>query len=68
MMEFLVGDYQPVRAYGFPPGVLHGYRCISGPAHVIYVTSGVYDLSDEIRISHDDPAIGYDWLKSQEIK
>jgi dTDP-4-dehydrorhamnose 3,5-epimerase len=67
-MEFLAGDHQPARAYGFPPGVLHGYHCIGGPAHIIYVTSGVYDLSDEIRLLHDDPSIGYDWRKGMEIR
>jgi len=66
--EFLAGDYQPSFVYRLPPGVLHGYKCIHGPTQVIYVTSGVYDLSDEIRISHDDPAIGYDWLNTRDIK
>ena len=62
-MEFLVGDNQAAQVYSFPPGVLHGYRCINGPAHVIYVTSGVYDLSDEIRIAHNDQIINFDWLQ-----
>lgn len=66
-MEFLAGDNQPAQAYSFPPGVLHGYRCIDGPAHVIYVTSGVYDLSDEIRIAYNDPEIDFDWLKGPPI-
>jgi dTDP-4-dehydrorhamnose 3,5-epimerase len=60
-MEFLIGDNQTARVYSFPPGVAHGYRCLNGPMHIIYVTSGTYDLSDEIRIAHDDPLIGYDW-------
>jgi len=63
IMEFLVGDNQQSRAYSFPPGVLHGYRCMGGPANVIYVTSGTYDLSDEIRVSHDDLSDVYDWFK-----
>lgn len=67
-MEFLAGDHQPSLVYSLPPGVLHGYKCIHGPAQVIYVTSGVYDLSDEVRISHDDSEIGYDWSKKQDIK
>jgi len=67
-MEFLVGDNQPACVYFFPPDVIHGYRCIHGPAHIIYVTSGVYDLLDEERVSYDDPTIGYDWLKSPIIK
>ena len=61
-MEFLVGDNQPAKIYFFPPGVLHGYRCLIGPMNIIYVTSGVYDLADEVRIPHDDPEVGYDWF------
>ena len=54
-IEFLAGDgiEKPI-AYFFPPGVLHGYKCIKGPMHIIYTTSGVYDLKDEIRKSNDD--------------
>ena len=29
--------------------------------HIIYVTSGVYDLKDEIRKSDKDLEIGYIW-------
>ena len=61
-IEFLVGDHQPVRAYAFPAGVAHGYRCVQGPMHIIYITSGMYDLDDEVRLPQDDPTIGYDWL------
>jgi dTDP-4-dehydrorhamnose 3,5-epimerase len=67
-MEFLAGDHQPARVYSFPPGVVHGYRCVCGPAHVVYVTSGTYDVSDEVRLPHDDPSIGYDWMKGPEIR
>jgi dTDP-4-dehydrorhamnose 3,5-epimerase len=65
--EFLVGIDQHEKVYCFPPGVLHGYRCVDGPAHVIYVTSGVYDLSDEIRLPTDDPSIGYDFMSTVPI-
>lgn len=66
-MEFLAGDNQSVKLYRFPPGVAHGYKCHNGPMNIIYVTSGIYSLTEEGRISHTDIAIGYDWLK-QEIK
>lgn len=59
--EWLMGDGQPGRVYGMPPGVVHGYRCLAGPAHVVYVTSGTYDLQDEVRVPSDDVTIGYDW-------
>ena len=67
-IEFLAGDNQPIRVYSFPPGIVHGYCCIHGPMHIIYVTSGSYDPDEEIRIPYDDPAIGYDWLKRYTIK
>lgn len=62
-MEFLAGDGQPAQVYCFPAGVAHGYRCVAGPMHILYVTSDTYDLAEEVRFDHDDPVIGYDWLK-----
>ena len=50
-MELVVGDETEPMAYFFPPGVLHGYKCIQGSMQIIYVTSGVYDLEDEVRLS-----------------
>ena len=67
-MEFFVGDNEKFKAYYFPPGVLHGYKCLKGPLHIMYVTSGVYDLSDEIRIGRDDPRVGYNWPVGVTIK
>lgn len=63
LMVFLVGDNQPSIMYKFPPGVAHGYKCLNGPMNIIYITSGIYDLNDEGRISFDDKEIGYDWLE-----
>ena len=67
-IELMMGDNQPPRVVKIPPGVAHGCKCVSGPAHLFYVTSKVYDPSDEGRILHDDPSIGYDWLKLTFIK
>jgi len=67
-MELLLGENLPGRVLRVPPGVAHGFRCIAGPAHMFYVTSKVYDPEDEGRIPHDDPTIGYDWLKNPPIK
>jgi dTDP-4-dehydrorhamnose 3,5-epimerase len=67
-MEFLAGDGHPESVYMFPPHVAHGYMCVNGPAHVLYVTSGIYDLTDEIRLPHDDKSIGYDWTKAVRIR
>ncbi|MGO9139664.1 MAG: dTDP-4-dehydrorhamnose 3,5-epimerase family protein [Syntrophales bacterium] len=67
-IELLMGDNQSARVLRIPPGVAHGCKCISGPTHLFYVTSNVYDPADEGRIPYDDPAIGYDWLRDPEIK
>lgn len=60
--EFLAGG-QDSLCYRFVPGILHGYRCLEGPAHVIYVTSGVFDLEhDEVRIERDsEPRYIHHW-------
>ncbi len=55
IQTFEAGDSNPV-GYFFPPGVLHGYRCVRGPLHIVYVTSGVYNLEHEIRMNFD-----YEW-------
>ena len=60
-IEFLVGDGQEPSAYYFPSGVLHGYKCLKGPMQIIYVTSGGYTLSDEIRLSLGDAGIEIKW-------
>ncbi|MBI2822485.1 MAG: dTDP-4-dehydrorhamnose 3,5-epimerase family protein [Acidobacteria bacterium] len=67
-MDFLMGENQPARLLVIPPGVAHGCRCLSGPAHLLYITSHVYNPQDEGRIPHDDPAIGYDWASDPPIK
>jgi dTDP-4-dehydrorhamnose 3,5-epimerase len=67
-MDLLMGENQPARVLRIPPGVAHGCKCISGPAHLFYITSRIYDPADEGRISYDDPVVGYDWLKGPEIK
>ena len=61
ILELTAGAEADPIAYFFPSGVLHVYQCMKGPMHIIYVTSGVYDLEDEIRKSSDDlnPAISW---------
>lgn len=61
IIEFLAGEKQKTVVYSFPPGVLHGYKCIKGPMNIIYVTSGVYDLSDEARFTDPELSLTYDW-------
>ena len=61
VMEFFVGDGRKPAAYFFPPGILHGYNCTKGPMQIIYVTSSVYDLKDEIRMTNEDLNIDFSW-------
>ncbi len=61
LIEFECGDNRDPQVYFFPPGVLHGYKCLESPMNIIYVTSGTYDLKDEIRIPHSE--VNYDWNK-----
>lgn len=67
-MDFLLGDLQPPRLLRIPPGIAHGCKTVQGPVNLFYVTSRIYDPADEIRIPHDDPAIGFDWLGGPVIK
>ena len=53
-LDFFSGDEQEPSAYYFPPGVLHAYKCLKGPMQIICVTSGVYDLKDEVRRTISD--------------
>jgi dTDP-4-dehydrorhamnose 3,5-epimerase len=67
-ITFLAGENNAPLIYKFPPGVAHGYKCLSGPMNIIYFTSGQYDLNDEIRIPFDDKNINFDWLNITKIK
>lgn len=66
--EIVMGEHREPRVLKIPPGVAHGCRCLSGPAHLFYVTSNTYNPEDEGRILHDDPEIGYDWLAGPPIR
>jgi dTDP-4-dehydrorhamnose 3,5-epimerase len=66
-VSFLMGDRYGPTCVKIPPGIAHGCRALE-ITHLLYVTSHVYDPSDEGRIPHDDVSIGYDWTKFPEIK
>lgn len=66
--ELLMGENGQSIILKIPAGVAHGCKAISGIAELLYVTSKIYDPDEEGRIPHDDPKIGYDWLKGPEIK
>ena len=59
--EFLIDTKKESLAYFFPPGILHSYKCLEGPIDIIYLTSGTYNISEEIRISPSDKKIIYKW-------
>jgi len=56
-----IGELRPWQLL-IPPGVAHGYKVIGPePAILVYVTSRLYDPSDECRIPFDDHRLNYDW-------
>ncbi len=67
--EFQMGDDLPPAVLKIPAGVAHGCRVIGDTAaHLFYVTSCIYDPSEEGRLAHDDPIIGYNWLSNPPIR
>ena len=60
-MEFITGDGVDPMAYFFTPGVLHGYKCLRGPMQIMYVTTGIYDLEDEIRMINENLNMDFVW-------
>jgi dTDP-4-dehydrorhamnose 3,5-epimerase len=68
LQELYMGEEHGYVVLKIPAGVAHGCKAIGGTAHLIYVTSNVYDPAEEGRIRHDDPEIGYDWEAGPAIK
>ncbi|HEX9987660.1 MAG TPA: dTDP-4-dehydrorhamnose 3,5-epimerase family protein [Chloroflexia bacterium] len=68
LQELFMGGEHGYSVLKIPPGVAHGCKAIGGAAHLIYVTSMIYNTEEELRIAHDDPEIGYDWVSGPEIK
>lgn len=68
LQELFMGEEHGHRILKIPAGVAHGCKAIGGTAHLIYVTSNVYDTAEEGRIAHDDKEIGYDWEAGPTIK
>lgn len=68
LMEVFMGENYPAKCVKIPPGVAHGCKVLGGVTHLLYITSKTYDPLEEGRIDHDDPEIGFDWLKGPEIK
>jgi dTDP-4-dehydrorhamnose 3,5-epimerase len=62
VLDLLAGEDNPVLVI-VPPGVYHGFKAEGAPAHVVNVPTELYDYEhpDELRRSHDDPDIPFDW-------
>ena len=63
-LEIPMGDsYQleAVVSVRIPPGVLHGCRVISDEAHLMYITSEVYNTADEGRLPYNSDVVPHDW-------
>jgi dTDP-4-dehydrorhamnose 3,5-epimerase len=61
--EILMGEGQEDIVLKIPAMVAHGFKVITGPAELFYITSKTYNAEEEGRIPPDDPKIGYDWTK-----
>jgi dTDP-4-dehydrorhamnose 3,5-epimerase len=66
--DVYMGENYGSKVLKIPPGVAHGCRVLGATAHLLYITSNVYDTEEEGRIAHDDPQIGYDWEAGPSIK
>ncbi len=63
--EFFIGAHNP-ELVKVPPGVLHGFKCISpGEAVVINIPTELYNYEtpDEFRLDPDDTSIPYKWSR-----
>jgi dTDP-4-dehydrorhamnose 3,5-epimerase len=63
--EFLMGEREQNIVLKIPAGVAHGCKTDTGEAELFYITSKIYNPAEEGRIPHDDPEIGFNWLKFQ---
>jgi dTDP-4-dehydrorhamnose 3,5-epimerase len=64
--ELYLGEHCPA-LLRIPPGVLHGWMCISPTeAYIVNVVSEMYNYAepDEFRISAHDNDIAYDWKRT----
>lgn len=68
LQELFMGGEHGYSVLKIPAGVAHGCKAIGGTAHLLYVTSNVYDTAEEGRIPFNDAEIGYDWVSGPTIK
>jgi len=58
---FKLGEHFDSVILKIPAGVAHGCKVISETSELFYVTSSIYNPSEEGRIPPEDPTIGFDW-------
>jgi dTDP-4-dehydrorhamnose 3,5-epimerase len=64
--EIFAGVHNPVRVH-IPPGVCHGFKCISTDEAIVINTPTElyrYDDPDEFRIEAHSDEIPYDWSRT----
>jgi len=69
-LEIVLGDSHPdaiEAVVKIPQGVLHGGIVLTDFAHLFYITSEIYDTNDEGRIPFNDPEIGFDWGRLEDL-
>jgi dTDP-4-dehydrorhamnose 3,5-epimerase len=50
-----------LRSLYAPPGTLHGFVCMAGPAIVHYFCTSLYDKESDGGVRFDDPGMGIKW-------
>lgn len=55
------GSEESIVCVRIPQGVLHGLKVLSDEAHLMYITSEMYNPEDEGRIPFDSDVVGHDW-------
>lgn len=69
LTEMILGQNGENVILKIPAGVAHGCKVLGEKTvELFYITSKIYDPKEEGRLPHDDPQIGYDWLKGAPIK
>lgn len=50
-----------------PPGVLHGMKVVSEPAHLFYITDHTYNPQDEGRLPFNTADVPHNWGPEEEL-
>lgn len=61
VFEIVMGQEHKNIVLKIPPMIAHGYKVIHAPAHLVYITTQIYNPDDEGRLPYD--SLEYDWFK-----